>query len=393
MTLVSFVIPSYNRSKHLKIGLQEIEKLNYDFPYEIIVIDNASSDDSVEMIRRDFPDAKLFPLENNFGAKSRNIGIDEAKGDMIVMLDDDSYPLPGTIEGGIKVLESEAGKDVGSIAFNILQADGTYWTNGLFPAFTGCGAMFRKRLFDEIGAYPDNYLYYTEEYDISCRIWANGQRVVNFRELECFHFKASLNRNFNNIMNRLVRNNILLWRKYLPKEIADDQVKTEVWRYRNIALKEGAMDGFESGLKEGDEVTREYMDGKNPHLMREDAALKMLGYLNIVDRIDQLASDMPGASVLLFNIGKVMHLIIRTLREIGLKIAGIIDDNAYMQKDTFEGLDVHGRDAFNSLSYDCVVIGSLSISLNDEFEKELCEMNLEKPVIRMADFDRLSDYF
>ncbi len=390
--LVSFVFPSYNRSPYVKITIEKIHALQYAFPYEIIIIDNNSDDDTVEMVRTNFPEVTMIALEENRGAVSRNLGIEKASGKYIVQLDDDSYPLPTAVEKAIDVFEGGKGDEVGCVAFNILQADGAYWTNGLTSVFTGCGAMFRKDLLEQVGGYPENYLYYAEEYDLSCRIWGSGKKVVTFEELQCFHFKAGMNRDFNHIMNRLVRNNLLLWRKYLSESSAKKQCEVELWRYDKIAHKEGVMDGYESGLKQGNEVTKPYMNGSNPLRLSKEAEMNVLGYPGIVARVDRLAEKSPDGSVILFNIGKVLHLVIKALREREINIVAIVDDNTHMQGCQFEGIEIYNREALKSLTFDNVIIGSASVSLNNDFEEELGNMNLGKPIVRMADFDQLSDY-
>mgnify|MGYP000373254790 CR=1 FL=1 len=392
MTLISFIAPSYNRRPQLDSVLNEIGMRGYDFDYEIIIIDNKSEDGSIEMVREKYPHVRLISLDENIGAKSRNIGIKEALGRYIVMIDDDSYPLPGAVEQAVEVFKKDRDEKIGAIAFNILQGDGSYWTAGIHTAFTGCGAMFRKSLFDRIGHYPEDYIFYTEEYDVSCRIWGGGMKVLTFQELKFLHYKSSRKRDFNRIMNRLVRNNIVLWRRYLPVDLAERQLEMEVWRYRRIALKEGVMDGFESGLDEGHADTLPYMNGGSSEALGHDAALAMLGYPAIVDKVGRIADEWPGASVLVFNIGKCTHLLLDVIHLKGLKVAGIIDDNAHMQGDTVGEIRVHGREALDELDYDCILIGSMSICLNDEIMADLPSEVPDKPVIRMVDYDRLSDY-
>ncbi|MEJ2039693.1 MAG: glycosyltransferase, partial [Desulfosarcinaceae bacterium] len=211
-------LPSHNRAPILQKVLEHIEMLEYDFADEIIVIDNNSQDDSVKMVRSKFPGVRLVGLEKNLGAVSRNIGISTARGKYIVMLDDDSYPCPGTVDGGIRIFETDIDHKIGCIAFNIRQEDGSYETSGIYTHFTGCGAMFHSDAFRQIGEYPQDYLYYAEEYDLSCRIWNHGLKILNFKELEVVHLKTVMNRDFEKIICQLVRNNIMLWSKYLPME-------------------------------------------------------------------------------------------------------------------------------------------------------------------------------
>jgi len=89
---VSVVIPTWNRQDDILECLQSIFKSNYSF-INVIVIDNGSTDDTVNNVRRDFPQVNLIQLEKNYGASfASNIGINRAieeNSDFILRLDSD----------------------------------------------------------------------------------------------------------------------------------------------------------------------------------------------------------------------------------------------------------------------------------------------------------------
>src|SRR5256885_14287436 len=71
---------------------------------EIIAVDNASTDGSAEMVRRDFPDVRLVKLPDNRGASGRNAGVAAAKGDLVVTLDNDVlFTTPDDVERVVTV--------------------------------------------------------------------------------------------------------------------------------------------------------------------------------------------------------------------------------------------------------------------------------------------------
>jgi len=389
--LISFILPSYNRATIIREVLNSLTPLCGRLNAEIIVADNNSTDGSVVTIQKEFPRVNLIVLEENLGAISRNLCLDRASGKYVVMLDDDSYPLDDAIETALGVMEEDKNEDIGCIAFNIRRADGSNETAGIYTAFTGCGAMFRKQIFDTIGGYPDDYLYYVEEYDLSCRIWQQGYRILNFSELEVLHLKTMVNRNFSTIIGQLVNNNMLLWSKYLPEDLADEQIRTELWRYWKIAQKESAEDGFNKGEERGWQTVDRYRSNRQFEL-DPDTARRMLDLPGIRRRINKLSDMISGRRILIFNIGKLIHHILRELGDSGFDVLGIIDDNRYMQNDTFDGIPIHSRNRLHKRDYDAVVIGSSSLSLNDTFEKQLQPYKSDSPVVRMCDYDRLIDY-
>ncbi|MBD2231994.1 glycosyltransferase family 2 protein [Phormidium tenue] len=87
---VSIVIPTYNRAATLKEALECVYAQSYKGSKEVIVIDDNSTDNTVELIGTEFPDVCFVHLNKNVGpSAARNIGISKAKGDFIAFLDSD----------------------------------------------------------------------------------------------------------------------------------------------------------------------------------------------------------------------------------------------------------------------------------------------------------------
>ncbi|MBM2841237.1 MAG: hypothetical protein HW412_1765 [Bacteroidetes bacterium] len=92
--LVSVVIVNYNGAEFLEPCLQSVYSQAYR-PIEVIVVDNASSDESVRIMREKFPDARLILCERNIGfAGGNNRGVMEATGDYVVLLNNDTIVEP-----------------------------------------------------------------------------------------------------------------------------------------------------------------------------------------------------------------------------------------------------------------------------------------------------------
>ena len=99
--LVTINILSYNRKDELRITLQKVFEQDYK-NIEVVVVDNASTDGAPEMVEQDFPQVKLIRLKKNIGIAGWNEGFKAAKGEYVLVLDDDSYPLNNSIENGLK---------------------------------------------------------------------------------------------------------------------------------------------------------------------------------------------------------------------------------------------------------------------------------------------------
>lgn len=107
--LVTVVIPTYNRKNNLKLLIESI--LQSDYPQdklEIIVVDDASNDGTPEEIAKLFPNVKIIVnKKERLLAACRNIGILNAKGDLIFLLDDDNVLASSTIKELARVLVSD----------------------------------------------------------------------------------------------------------------------------------------------------------------------------------------------------------------------------------------------------------------------------------------------
>lgn len=105
---LSIIIVSYNTKDILHTCLSSVfNTFPKMFTVEVIVVDNASSDASVEIVKKDFPKALLIQNKENFGfSKANNIGVKKAKGRYILFLNSDTVMFKGTIETMLVFMDS-----------------------------------------------------------------------------------------------------------------------------------------------------------------------------------------------------------------------------------------------------------------------------------------------
>ena len=94
--LVTVNILSFNRIDELRNTLTKVYEQDYK-NIEVIVVDNASSDGSSEMVNNEFPSVQLIQMEKNIGIAGWNEGFKVAKGGYVLVLDDDAYPDKNSI--------------------------------------------------------------------------------------------------------------------------------------------------------------------------------------------------------------------------------------------------------------------------------------------------------
>jgi len=106
--LVSIIIVNYNGKNHLEKCLKSITKINYP-NYEIILVDNNSTDDSIEFVKNTYPSIIIIKLEKNYGfAEPNNIGAKIAKGDLFLFLNNDTEVDPNFINEMVNVLQKDS---------------------------------------------------------------------------------------------------------------------------------------------------------------------------------------------------------------------------------------------------------------------------------------------
>src|SRR5215831_17288461 len=102
MPKLSVVIPTHNRAKLLPRAVESVRQAGTDL--EVIVVDNASADDTSQVCAR-LTDIRYIRLDRNTGeGGARNIGIRESQSDFVAFLDDDDLRLPGSLDKQMEVL-------------------------------------------------------------------------------------------------------------------------------------------------------------------------------------------------------------------------------------------------------------------------------------------------
>ena len=197
--LVTVNILSYNRRDELKHTLTRVHEQEYK-NIEVIVVDNASCDGTPEMIKEFFPSVNLIQLKKNIGAPGYNYGFKAAKGEYILILDDDSYPTNNTICELLNVIKSNP--KIGIVAAKINNTLLDFCETQNYPAnpfsFVGCGALLDISKLEEVGYYDKNIFIYLNELNLTSKFIDKGYSVVYCDTATVYHNQSLKSRGESN---------------------------------------------------------------------------------------------------------------------------------------------------------------------------------------------------
>ena len=226
---LSIVIVSYNVSDLLKACIESIYNTHGDLSLEMLVVDNASTDDSVLMVRQQLPDVKLIANETNRGfAAANNQAIRMAQGEYILLLNPDTIVRSGALHTLIELLERD--DKIGIVGPKLLNPDGTlqkscrsfpnlinysiysFASFNILPSISrplpylmeswdhsrqlvlegsyllGAAIMTRASILKEVGLLDEGFFVYGEEKDYSYRVVQAGYKIVFEPTAEIIHY-------------------------------------------------------------------------------------------------------------------------------------------------------------------------------------------------------------
>ena len=224
---LSVIILNYNVRYFLEQCVLSVQKALEGIDGEIIVIDNNSSDDSCVMMQQRFPEVKLISNTENLGfPKGNNIGVAQAKGEYICILNPDTIvaedtffkilnPINWTPETGIigcKLIdgagnflpESKRGIPTPWVSFTkifglykISNLFGKYYAqhlskeqSGKVEILVGAFMFMKKDLYTKIGGFDENCFMYSDDIDLSYQVLQQGKYNYYFHDTTVIHFKG-----------------------------------------------------------------------------------------------------------------------------------------------------------------------------------------------------------
>lgn len=180
---ITAVISTHDRCGELRTTLTALTELGLS-RLRIMVVDNASSDDTRTMLRHEFPGVLLIPHSDNEPIVGYNLAFDEVNTPYVFVMDDDSAPRPGVLEAMADCLDGYP--VIGATAGNILGPDsesewgeaGQVECSSSWDNLIGCGFMVRKTVLNQVDGYNPQFGLYYNDLELALRILAFGHRIV-----------------------------------------------------------------------------------------------------------------------------------------------------------------------------------------------------------------------
>lgn len=228
---ISICIVSWNTKDLLYNCIDSIQKKTSGVSYEVIVVDNNSSDGSAKMVKQRFPNCKLIESKNNNGfAKGNNLVLSVATGKYLLYLNPDTVLITNVLYGMFSFME--ANKEIGAVGCKLLNQDGliqftcarTFPTlfnqfcyfimlNRLFPTsksvstiemnywdhkdsreidcLSGACIFARKDIINKLRGFDENFFMYAEDVDLCYRIKREGWKLYYLANEEIYHLEGA----------------------------------------------------------------------------------------------------------------------------------------------------------------------------------------------------------
>ncbi len=372
---ISVVLCSRNRRQVLSTTLQRLETI-WPRPeeLEILVVDNASTDGSAQMVRQRFPRVRLYEMETNRGAVARNVALAQARGQYILLLDDDSFPIASCMRRMIEHFQNDP--RLGAAVFTVSRPDGSRECSDYPEVFIGCGTAFRRQALDAVGLLPEDFFMQAEEYDLSLRLMEGGWHVRRFSDLHVLHMKAPQARPSDDAMRLETRNNLLLvarrfpWRWMLPYGMDWMQ------RYWWIAQANGQNAAFRRGLLEG-----LLLAACTPRQAITNRTFEAFAKVAETERrMRQAKADYKLRTILLIDCGKNLPAYYLAARACGLRILAIADSTLAASGRRYRNIPIIPDEAARRMIFDAAIIADLS-PLQAARRRAQWQLWHERPVI------------
>ena len=211
----SILIVNFNGGAFIQNCIESIKRSECSYDIEVIIVDNQSNDNSLEVLKEYKDDCIVIQNMDNSGfSRGTNIAASFATGDVFFLLNNDTVLNKDTIEKCIESLERD--DSIGALSPKLLNKDGSLQSPGSIlgswrfrskkkievPFIAGAAVFMKKTVFDKIGGLDENLYFYNDDIDLCKTIKKHGYKIVYEPAAELIHI-GGLSTNFRKLTTLL----------------------------------------------------------------------------------------------------------------------------------------------------------------------------------------------
>jgi hypothetical protein len=253
---LSIILVSYNTVAYITRALASVYQETLQTPFEVIVVDNASTDNSLAVLRQQFPQIKLIESNQNLGfAGGVHLGVAQAKGNYLLLLNPDTVILDQAIDklmnfarqypnngiwGGVTLnndlsLNSQHAWEMPTLKnllFSALGLSKTFNKSAFFNSanygtwardsiktvdiLSGCFFLTTRQLWEQLGGLDDSFFMYAEEADYCLKAKALGYQPIVTPDARIIHHGGVSHSHFSGKMIKLLKGKVELIHRHIP---------------------------------------------------------------------------------------------------------------------------------------------------------------------------------
>jgi len=251
--LVSIIIVNHSGQHFLADCLKSVQDTCYE-NFEIILVDNNSSDSSKSFVTEFFPKVKIIELDKNYGFSiPNNMAAKTANGKYLVFLNNDTKTTPSWLDGLVSFLEKNSDYAIGQSLLVLpngkIDSSGDYIdeigrafssdltpknVQDIFSARAAC-MIIKKDIFLDLGGFDETYFASFEDVEFGWRAWRWGFKVAIIPESVVFHIGGQTIKNIPDLISfHSLKNNIMLRMTHFD---FSDSIKSISWMFFILLAK------------------------------------------------------------------------------------------------------------------------------------------------------------
>lgn len=379
-TVLSYIIPTHNRCDVLHHTLGQIAA-NTPLPrdsYEVWVVDNASTDGSLRMLARQHAHVRVIALDRNDGACTRQDAVAHVAGDVLAFLDDDSYPMAGTISAALSHFCANA--RTACVTGPVVLPDGSREASAYPVVPIACGMLVRREAMIATGGFTRAFVRQAEEFDLAFKLLKAGWAVDRIEAARFHHNKPAGARASADVLRLDLRNNLIVLDRHVPEPLRSLLRGDWIQRYTAYASAVGRPEIAEAAIVEADM----WKHRDETHTPASDAVLELMFQLEHQRQcVSRWAATQNVRQVILAGFGKNLLATWQACDAANISVLAVADNHPGFKGASYRGVPIMSTSLAAVLPSDGVIVSNINPAQVDAASEHARLQYPGKPVLRL----------